>query len=57
VEEDGSLVKSGPDAALIFLVLRLLKRLQRMASVPAIVYDEYSRALEPDQANPDERQG
>lgn len=40
-----SLVKSASDSALIFFVLTLLKRLQSLASVPAIVYEEYSRAL------------
>jgi hypothetical protein len=34
-----------PGTALIFFVLSLLKRLQSLGSVPAIVYDEYSRSL------------
>jgi hypothetical protein len=45
VEGTSSLVKSESDTALMFFVLTLLKRLQGMASVPAIVYDEYARAL------------
>ena len=32
-------------AALIFFVLRLLKRLQGMATAPAIVYDDYGSVL------------
>jgi hypothetical protein len=31
---------------LIFFVLTLLKRVQGLVSVPAIVYEEYSRVLE-----------
>jgi hypothetical protein len=45
--EDGSLTRSEADRALIFFVVRLLRRLQKMASPPAIEYDEYARALEP----------
>ncbi len=45
-DDDGSIARSGPDAALIFFVVRLLKRLQQMASPPAIEYDEYARVLE-----------
>lgn len=36
---------SQSETALIFFVLRLLKRLQGMASVPAIDFDEYGSAL------------
>jgi Domain of unknown function (DUF6602) len=43
--KDGSLVKSRAEKALIFFVLTLLKRLQPLASVPAIIYDEYARVL------------
>ncbi len=42
---DGTLARSGTDTALMFFVLRLLKRLQQMASVSAIVYDDYAEAL------------
>lgn len=45
--EGGELVvtRSGPESSLIFLFLRLLHRLQQVATVPAIDYDEYSRLL------------
>lgn len=39
------LTKSNADTSLIFLFLRLLHRLQMMATVPAIDYLEYSRLL------------
>jgi hypothetical protein len=41
----GAIEVSEPDTALIFFVLRLLKRLQSMATAPAILYDEYVSAL------------
>ena len=44
-EDGGSMTRCGTDEALIFFVVRLLRRLQRMASPPAIEYDEYARAL------------
>ncbi len=44
--DDGAITRSGTNAALIFFVVRLLKRLQMMASPPAIENDEYARALE-----------
>lgn len=51
--DNGSLARSEADTALIFVVLRLLKRLQRMASASAIVYDEYAQALnDPGEAGP-----
>jgi hypothetical protein len=37
---------SAPDAALIFFFLRLLERLQAVATVPAMEIREYARALE-----------
>jgi hypothetical protein len=37
--------KSNADTSLIFFLLRLLHRLQQMATVPAIDYVEYSRLL------------
>lgn len=43
--EDGTRSISAADTALIFMVLRLLHRLQQLASVPAIDYDEYTRSL------------
>jgi hypothetical protein len=46
-DRDGSLTRSGADRALIFFVVRLLRRLQKMASPPAIEYDENARALGP----------
>jgi hypothetical protein len=45
--ETGAITRSETDEALIFFVVRLLRRLQRMASPPAIDYDEYTRALNP----------
>lgn len=45
VNEDISLSLGGADSALIFFVVRLLRRLQRMASPPAIEYDEYWQVL------------
>lgn len=47
VVEGEGIVRSGVDDALIFFVLRLLRRLQKMASPPAIDYDEYAQVLEP----------
>ncbi len=45
-EKDGaSLDLSAPDAALIFFFLRLLERLQRLGTVPAIDLREYGKAL------------
>jgi hypothetical protein len=44
-EEDGSLTRGERDSTLIFFVVCLLRRLQRLASPPAIEYDEYARAL------------
>jgi len=46
-DEDRSLTRSEADAALIFFVVRLLRRLQKMASPPAIEYDEHGGALGP----------
>jgi hypothetical protein len=43
--DDGQITRSGMDEALIFFVVRLLMRLQKMASPPAIEYDQYERAL------------
>lgn len=46
--EDGdtpSIETSGSDAALIFFFMRLLARLQAMATVPAIDFREYGKAL------------
>lgn len=45
--DEGTITRSGADSALIFFVVRLLKRLQELASPPAIVYDEYVKALDP----------
>jgi hypothetical protein len=45
--DNDSIERSDDDSALIFFVVRLLKKLQGMASPPAIEYDEYSRALPP----------
>jgi hypothetical protein len=39
---------SDGDTALIFFLLSLLKRLQGMATVPAIIYDDYASALSGD---------
>jgi hypothetical protein len=44
---DGSLTRSEQDGALIFFVVHLLWRLQKMASPPAIEYEQYERALDP----------
>lgn len=41
---------SDADTALIFFALTLLRRLQTMASVPAIQYAEYGRVFEPGEA-------
>jgi len=46
-EESQSLTRSQAEEALIFFVISLLRRLQRMASPPAIEYAEYSRVLDP----------
>ncbi|MCA1701765.1 MAG: hypothetical protein LC808_00220 [Actinobacteria bacterium] len=43
--EDVSLTRSETDSPLIFFAVRLLMRLQSMASPPAIEFDEYGRAL------------
>jgi hypothetical protein len=48
IGEDGTKVSSGSAAALIYMCLRLLHRLQRMATVPAIDYEEYGRTLTTD---------
>lgn len=45
-DESGSLARSHADHALIFFVVRLLRRLQKMASPPAIEYAEYARAID-----------
>jgi hypothetical protein len=46
VDGDDSLDRSdGEQHALIFFVVRLLRQLQNMASPPAIVYEEYERAI------------
>jgi hypothetical protein len=37
--------RSGPDSSLIFFFLRLLHRLQQIATVPAIDYVEYTKLL------------
>jgi hypothetical protein len=44
-DDAGHLTRSDSETALIFFVLRLLKRLQSFGTVPAIDYEEYSRAL------------
>ena len=43
--ENGAVEVSAPETTLIFFVLRLLKRLQSMATVPAIAYDDYAAVL------------
>jgi uncharacterized protein DUF6602 len=43
----GELELSAAEEALIFFLVRLLQRLQKMASPPAIEYDVYERALRP----------
>lgn len=50
-EGDGVVARSGSETALIFFVLRLLERLQRMASPPAIEFGQYASSL--GAANPD----
>ncbi len=45
--QDGPLIQSDSAGLLIFFVVRLLKRLQGMASPPAIDYDEYAQVLKP----------
>jgi hypothetical protein len=45
-DENGSLIRSEPYQALISFVISLLRRLQRMASPPAIEYGKYARAIE-----------
>ena len=44
--EDQTLSRSEPDRALIIFVVGLLRRLQGMASPPAIEYDAYAKALQ-----------
>ena len=44
--EGPKLVRSAPDAALIFFFLRLLERLQRVGTVPAMDLLRYGRSLE-----------
>ncbi|MEX0985437.1 MAG: DUF6602 domain-containing protein [Actinomycetota bacterium] len=44
-EHDKALTRSGPDTALIFFIMRLLGRLQRMASPPAIEFERYAASL------------
>lgn len=46
VVNDGSIMRSSMEDALIFFVLRLLKGLQKMASPPAIDYNDYARVLD-----------
>lgn len=46
-KEPQALTQSEPEGALIFFVICLLRRLQGMASPPAIEYEEYSRSLGP----------
>lgn len=49
VDWDGDkpeLVRSEPDAGLIFFLMRLFTRLRAMATVPAIQLEEYARHLE-----------
>jgi hypothetical protein len=48
VDETGHLTLSDQQTALIFFVLRLMMRLQRMATVPAIAYEAYAAALNVD---------
>lgn len=48
VRDPEGMCSTGPESSLIFFVLRLLHRLQQLASVPAIDYAEYSRVLEED---------
>ena len=45
-EGDAGIEQSDPEEAPIFFVVRLLRRLQKMASPPAIEYEEYARALQ-----------
>jgi hypothetical protein len=45
-DEGGATRRSDADTALIFFVIRLLMRLQNMASPPAIEYDVYAKALD-----------
>jgi hypothetical protein len=45
-QDGGPITKSDSDSALIFFVMRLLMRLQKMASPPAIEYDLYARVLD-----------
>jgi hypothetical protein len=46
--DDESIAMSDIEGALIFFVVRLLKRLQKMGSPPAIEYEEYARVLDPE---------
>ena len=41
-----SIVRSEQDASLMFFLMRLFNRLQRMGTVPAIELDQYARSLE-----------
>src|SRR5207237_7203545 len=45
--EDRRLTRSEADHALIFFVVSLLRRLQKMASPSAIKYPEYARGIGP----------
>jgi hypothetical protein len=45
--QPGSLAATGKETAVIFFTLRLLKRLQAMATVPAIDYDAYAATVWP----------
>jgi hypothetical protein len=45
--QPGSLAATGKETAVIFFTLRLLKRLQAMATVPAINYDAYAATVWP----------
>lgn len=45
IDPSGASTTAEADTTLIFFVLRLLKRLQKMASVPAIDYDKYAQVL------------
>ena len=45
-EEGGATARSDAESVLIFFVIRLLTRLQKMASPPAIEYDVYAKVLD-----------
>jgi hypothetical protein len=48
---DITVTKSAADSSLIFFFLRLLHRLQQVATVPAIDYAEYSSLLVCNESN------